>query len=107
VFPIVPAEAALRPVFNELCFNLESFNPAFAACLLQVRRQDKAGQAWMPLPARHTMGSFLHSSLQNRRAGRLGVHGQLSLQVHTGDFLHSSRQGEGDVTSSSGSGRVG
>jgi hypothetical protein len=24
-------------VFNELCFNLESFNPAFAACLLQVR----------------------------------------------------------------------
>lgn len=37
----VPAanwEAALRPVFNELCFNLESFNPAFAACLLQVQR---------------------------------------------------------------------
>jgi hypothetical protein len=30
------AEAALRPVFNELCFNLESFNPAFAACLLQA-----------------------------------------------------------------------
>jgi hypothetical protein len=24
-------------VFNELCFNLESFNPAFAACLLMVR----------------------------------------------------------------------
>lgn len=37
----VPAdkwEAVLRPVFNELCFNLESFNPAFAACLLQVQR---------------------------------------------------------------------
>lgn len=32
----LPAEAALRPVFNELCFNLESFNPAFAACLLQA-----------------------------------------------------------------------
>jgi hypothetical protein len=30
------AEAALRPVFNELCFNLESFNPAFTACLLQA-----------------------------------------------------------------------
>eukprot|EP00775_Hariotina_reticulata_P005565 gene5565-5802_t len=37
----VPAdtwEGVLRPVFNELCFNLESFNPAFAACLLQVQR---------------------------------------------------------------------
>eukprot|EP00878_Enallax_costatus_P032746 GHUV01036010.1.p1 GENE.GHUV01036010.1~~GHUV01036010.1.p1 ORF type:complete len:261 (+),score=79.21 GHUV01036010.1:174-956(+) len=34
----LPAEAVLRPVFNELCFNLESFNPAFAACLLQVQR---------------------------------------------------------------------
>lgn len=33
-----PAESALRPVFNELCFNLESFNPAFAGCLLQVQR---------------------------------------------------------------------
>lgn len=33
---VCPAEAVLRPVFNELCFNLESFNPAFAACLLQV-----------------------------------------------------------------------
>lgn len=32
------SESALRPVFNELCFNLESFNPAFAACLLQVQR---------------------------------------------------------------------
>lgn len=32
----VLAEAVLRPVFNELCFNLESFNPAFAACVLQV-----------------------------------------------------------------------
>jgi hypothetical protein len=26
----------LRPVFAELCYNLESFNPAFTACLLQV-----------------------------------------------------------------------
>lgn len=36
---VSPAEAVLRPVFSELCFNLESFNPAFAACLLQVRQQ--------------------------------------------------------------------
>lgn len=32
------AEAVLRPVFNELCFNLESFNPAFTHCLLMVRK---------------------------------------------------------------------
>jgi hypothetical protein len=25
-------------VFNELCFNLESFNPAFAACVLMVQK---------------------------------------------------------------------
>jgi len=31
-------ESALRPVFNELCFNLESFNPAFAACVLSVQK---------------------------------------------------------------------
>lgn len=30
--------SALDPLFNELCFNLESFNPAFAACVLQVQR---------------------------------------------------------------------
>ena len=30
--------AALDPLFSELCFNLESFNPAFAACVLQVQR---------------------------------------------------------------------
>jgi hypothetical protein len=37
----VPAERwrqALDPLFSELCFNLESFNPAFAACVLQVQR---------------------------------------------------------------------
>ena len=31
-------EAVLRPVFVELCFNLESFNPAFTSCLLMVQR---------------------------------------------------------------------
>jgi hypothetical protein len=36
---IIETESALRPVFNELCFNLESFNPAFAACVLMVRRR--------------------------------------------------------------------
>ena len=30
------AEAVLTPVFVELCFNLESFNPAFTSCLLMV-----------------------------------------------------------------------
>eukprot|EP00200_Dunaliella_tertiolecta_P001522 CAMPEP_0202350582 /NCGR_PEP_ID=MMETSP1126-20121109/7595_1 /ASSEMBLY_ACC=CAM_ASM_000457 /TAXON_ID=3047 /ORGANISM="Dunaliella tertiolecta, Strain CCMP1320" /LENGTH=335 /DNA_ID=CAMNT_0048942579 /DNA_START=38 /DNA_END=1045 /DNA_ORIENTATION=+ len=37
----VPAdrwEEVLRPVFNELTFNLESFNPAFTSCLLMVQR---------------------------------------------------------------------
>jgi hypothetical protein len=29
-------EAVLRPVFNELTYNLESFNPAFTSCLLMV-----------------------------------------------------------------------
>ena len=33
----VLAEAVLQPVFNELTFNLESFNPAFTSCLLMVR----------------------------------------------------------------------
>lgn len=31
-------EAVLTPVFVELCFNLESFNPAFTSCLLMVQR---------------------------------------------------------------------
>lgn len=31
-------ESVLRPVFNELCYNLESFNPAFTACMLQVQK---------------------------------------------------------------------
>lgn len=30
------AASVLRPVFRELCFNLESFNPAFTSCLLMV-----------------------------------------------------------------------
>ena len=30
------AEAKLRPVMNELAYNLESFNPAFTAVLLKV-----------------------------------------------------------------------
>ncbi|KAL6762772.1 hypothetical protein V8C86DRAFT_2510759 [Haematococcus lacustris] len=31
-------EALLRPVFAELTFNLESFNPAFTSCILMVQR---------------------------------------------------------------------
>lgn len=30
-------ESKLKEVFREWCFNLESFNPAFAAVLLQVK----------------------------------------------------------------------
>eukprot|EP00877_Chromochloris_zofingiensis_P008465 jgi/Chrzof1/3872/Cz13g11260.t1 len=36
--PADRCESVLRPVFNELCFNLESFNPAFASCLLMVQK---------------------------------------------------------------------
>ena len=40
------AESKLRPVLNELAFNLESFNPAFTAVLLKVRADSLAqGQA--------------------------------------------------------------
>lgn len=38
-----PAEAKLRPVMNELAYNLESFNPAFTAVLLKVGGRDKLG----------------------------------------------------------------
>ncbi|MEW5296772.1 MAG: hypothetical protein WDW38_007586 [Sanguina aurantia] len=31
-------EAVLGPVFTELTFNLESFNPAFTSCILMVQR---------------------------------------------------------------------
>ena len=34
---LLPAGAKLRPVLNELAYNLESFNPAFTAVLLKVR----------------------------------------------------------------------
>jgi hypothetical protein len=40
-------------VFNELCFNLESFNPAFAACVLMVRAalgQSALAAAWRERP---------------------------------------------------------
>ena len=37
LLPALPApEAVLTPAFVELCYNLESFNPAFTSCLLQV-----------------------------------------------------------------------
>lgn len=31
-------QGLLTPVFMELCYNLESFNPAFTSCLLMVQR---------------------------------------------------------------------
>lgn len=33
---LASAEERLRPVMNELAYNLESFNPAFTAVLLKV-----------------------------------------------------------------------
>ena len=33
-----PAAQRLRPVMNELAYNLESFNPAFTAVLLKVQQ---------------------------------------------------------------------
>ena len=41
------AEAVLTPAFVELCYNLESFHPAFTSCLLQVGRRTHAwGRVW-------------------------------------------------------------
>ena len=36
--PALAAEELLLPVMNEFAFNLESFNPAFTATLLKVKR---------------------------------------------------------------------
>lgn len=75
VFSIFPAEAALRPVFNELCFNLESFNPAFAACLLQVRvaGQGRAGgKAGLDAAASTTHNGFVSAQQLAEQAGRQG-----------------------------------
>lgn len=42
------SERRLRPVMNELAYNLESFNPAFTAVLLQARQTCRtAGQPEM------------------------------------------------------------
>ena len=43
------AESKLRPVMNELAYNLESFNPAFTAVLLKVCRQDLHLAPFYPL----------------------------------------------------------
>eukprot|EP00803_Ostreobium_quekettii_P000489 evm.model.scf_238EXC.1 EVM.evm.TU.scf_238EXC.1 scf_238EXC:2099-7356(+) len=37
-------EEKLQPIFNEWCYNLESFNPAFAAVVLKV--QSTIGHSW-------------------------------------------------------------
>ncbi len=66
----VAAEAVLRPVFNELCFNLESFNPAFTHCLLMVR---KGSRGW-------------------RRAAEGGVTGQRPCGIWWGRRQNELRQ---------------
>ena len=53
----VSAEAKLRPVLNELAYNLESFNPAFTAVLLKVRRADPGVRPQQESRATHVHGS--------------------------------------------------
>ncbi|KAF8070855.1 hypothetical protein HT031_000936 [Scenedesmus sp. PABB004] len=68
-------EAVLRPVFNELCFNLESFNPAFAACLLQVQRTIGVSD--------YVRRDLALKNLIQPLAGEYGMHnGQPQLKTH-------------------------
>ncbi len=66
--PLV-AEAVLRPLFNELSFNLESFNPAFTSCLLMVRGThhtlNPPGR-----PARAARNACAHAVVVVSRGGR-------------------------------------
>ena len=78
----------LRPVLAELCFNLESFNPAFAAVLLRVqmtignsdyqRRDAALKQLIVPLAGEYGMhngapqGMFMFLSLSTVSAPTVG-----------------------------------
>ena len=42
------AEEKLRPVMNELAYNLESFNPAFTAVLLKVKSRSCSSPLFLP-----------------------------------------------------------
>lgn len=68
-------EAALRPVFNELCFNLESFNPAFAACVLAVQKTIGVSD--------YVRRDMALKNLIQPLAGEYGMHnGQPQLKTH-------------------------
>ncbi|KAG2482514.1 hypothetical protein HYH03_018559 [Edaphochlamys debaryana] len=74
----VPAdrwEAVLRPVFNELTFNLESFNPAFTHCLLMVQRTIGVSD--------YVRRDMALKNLIQPLAGEYGMHnGQPQLKTH-------------------------
>ncbi|GLI66723.1 hypothetical protein VaNZ11_010662 [Volvox africanus] len=68
-------EAVLRPVFNELCFNLESFNPAFTSCLLMVQRTIGVSD--------YVRRDLALKNLIQPLAGEYGMHnGQEQLKTH-------------------------
>ncbi|KAG2424239.1 hypothetical protein HXX76_014623 [Chlamydomonas incerta] len=68
-------EAVLRPVFNELCFNLESFNPAFTHCLLMVQRTIGVSD--------YVRRDLALKNLIQPLAGEYGMHnGQQQLKTH-------------------------
>lgn len=74
----IPAErweAVLRPVFNELCFNLESFNPAFTSCLLMVQKTIGCSD--------YVRRDLALKNLIQPLAGEYGMHnGQPQLKTH-------------------------
>ncbi|KXZ50812.1 hypothetical protein GPECTOR_15g498 [Gonium pectorale] len=68
-------ESVLRPVFNELCFNLESFNPAFTSCLLMVQRTIGVSD--------YVRRDLALKNLIQPLAGEYGMHnGQPQLKTH-------------------------
>ncbi|KAI8472117.1 MAG: hypothetical protein J3K34DRAFT_376195 [Monoraphidium minutum] len=68
-------ESKLRPVFGELTFNLESFNPAFAACVLAVQKTIGASD--------YVRRDMALKNLIQPLAGEYGMHnGQPQLKTH-------------------------
>lgn len=62
-------------MFNELCFNLESFNPAFAACVLSVQKTIGASD--------YVRRDMALKNLIQPLAGEYGMHnGQPQLKTH-------------------------
>lgn len=78
-------ESSLRPVFNELTFNLESFNPAFAACVLMVQKTIGVSD--------YVRRDMALKNLIQPLAGEYGMHnGQPQLKTHRelfSDFFQS------------------